>query len=105
GCRLVAKKPRECCLCAKGGVEIALALHSVLGNLIETPTHPRRLELDLVLVKLFMAGFTMHHGATSCQGGRAVSPSTGRTDGVFGPARSPPASGRAVGTGRAGSPA
>src|SRR5215831_5265710 len=55
GC-LVAKERRKRRLCAKSGIEVALALHGALRDLIQMPTHPCYLERDLAIMHLLVTG-------------------------------------------------
>ena len=55
---LIAEEGGEGRLLAKGGVEVAFALHRTLGDLVQMPTHPFHLESDPPLMQLLMAAFT-----------------------------------------------
>ena len=56
--RLIAKERRKRRVRAERGIEIGFALHGVLSDLVEMPTHPSHLQGELVLVNLLVASFT-----------------------------------------------
>ena len=59
-CLVAIQRPKRH-LSAKYGVQVALALHARLRNLIQVPAHPCRLERDFPLVDFIMAGFAQSH--------------------------------------------
>lgn len=55
---LIAEEGGEGRLLAKGGVEVAFALHRMLGDLVQVPTHPFYLESDPPLMHFLVAALT-----------------------------------------------
>ncbi len=57
GGRLVTKECGQGHVCAERRIEIALALHGALRNLIQVAAHPRYLKLDLAFVESMVTIF------------------------------------------------